>query len=131
MKMEVTFPGNRKVDAEFKGFVVHTDQPVTAGGDNTAPAPFEYFLASLATCVGIFVKGFCLERDIPTDHIKIVQEAIRGDQKGPIGKIKLEIQVPPDFPERYRNALINVANLCSVKKVMQNPPEFEITVAAN
>lgn len=128
MKIEVFFPGNRKVDAKVGNFVVHTDQPTIAGGDDSAPAPFSLFLASLATCAGIFVKEFCLQRDIPTDNIRIIQESIRGEQKGLLKQINLEIQVPSDFPEQYKKALINVASLCTVKKNIQSPPEFDISV---
>ena len=128
MRMEVGFPGNKKIDAKFKDFTVITDQPIAYGGENTAPAPFDLFLVSLGTCAGIYIKSFCLERNIPTDNMKIIQDAESGPIKGLLGKIKLEIQVPPDFPEQYKSALINAANLCAVKKVMQNPPEFEIIV---
>ena len=128
MRMEIGFPGNSKVDAKFRDFVVLTDQPVKHGGDNSAPEPFELFLVSLVTCAGIYVKRFCQERDISTDDIKIIQEVEPGSQKGLLGKIKMEIQVPSDFPDKYKSALINTANLCAVKKNIQNPPEFEITV---
>ena len=53
MEMRVTFPGGKKVNAEWNGFVVPTDQPIANGGEETAPTPFEYFLASLASCAGI------------------------------------------------------------------------------
>ena len=58
MSIKVHFPGNKKVHAESNGFTIETDQPLKAGGDGTAPAPFELFLASLATCAGIYVKSF-------------------------------------------------------------------------
>ena len=128
MRMEIGFPGNRKIAAKFRNFEVMTDQPVSQGGDNTAPAPFELFLASLGTCAGIFIKSFCLQRNLSTDEIKIIQEVEPGPEKGLLGKIKMEIQVSPDFPEQYKPVLINTANLCSVKKVIQNPPDFEIQV---
>jgi len=127
MKMEIVFTGNRKVEARFKEFVVQTDQPAASGGENSAPTPFELFLASLGTCAGIYVKGFCLQRGISTDTMRIVQTAER-DPQGLLGKIQLQIQVPRDFPEKYKSALVNAANLCTVKRVMQQPPKFEIVV---
>ena len=126
MKFEIGFPGNRKINAKFREFEVMTDQPVSGGGDNSAPTPFELFMASIGTCAGIYVKGFCLQRGIDTDDMKIIQTIERGPSG--IGKIILDIQVPDDFPEQYKSALINVANLCAVKKTMLDPPEFEIVV---
>ena len=128
MRREIGFPGNRKVDAKFRDFVVVTDQPTKYGGDNSAPAPFDLFLASLGTCAGIVIKVFCLERNISTDGMKIIQEAESGSQKGVLGKIRLDIRVPSEFPDKYKRILINLANLCAVKKVMETPPEFEIKV---
>jgi putative redox protein len=128
MRMEISFPGKLKVDATFRDFVVKTDQPEKYGGDNSAPEPFEFFLASLATCAGFYVKAFCMKRGISTDGMKIIQEVEPSPQRGLLSKIKLEIFVPQDFPEQYKNALINSADICTVKKVIQNPPEFEITV---
>lgn len=128
MRMEIEFPGNRKISARFREFLVMTDQLVKYGGDNSAPQPFELFLASMGTCAGHYINVFCLERSIPTDQIKIIQEVEPGSQKGLLGKIKMEIQVGPDFPEKYKNSLIHASNLCAVKKNIENPPEFEIMV---
>lgn len=126
MKMKVTFPGNLKVDAEFNSFTVHTDQPVSGGGDGSAPSPFEMFLSSLATCAGIFILGFCKSRNLPAENITLEQEIEFDRVNHRLKKVKIDILVPSDFPEKYHSALISSANLCLVKKVIQDPPEFEI-----
>ncbi|MBC8184674.1 OsmC family protein [candidate division KSB1 bacterium] len=126
MDMEITFPGGKKVDANFKGFTINTDQPVHGGGDNSAPAPFDYFLASIGTCAGIYVLSFCQQRGILTDNIKIVQKIVPDASGRGIGTIELEIQVPSDFPGQYKSAVIRSADLCAVKKYLHNPPKFEI-----
>jgi ribosomal protein S12 methylthiotransferase accessory factor len=43
-----------------------------------------------------------------------------------VEKIDLEILVPPTFPEKYRASLVRSAELCAVKKHLENPPEFTI-----
>lgn len=128
MDIIITFPGGKKVNAEVNGMVIPTDQPKLQGGDGTAPSPFAHFLASIGTCAGIYVLSFCQERKIPTDKITLTErlEYTADDGKSKLSKIVLEINVPPDFPEKYRNALIKVADQCAVKKTMMNPPQFEI-----
>lgn len=126
MGMKITFPGGKKVAAEFGNFTVMTDQKKKDGGDESAPAPFEYFLASLGTCAGIYILGYCTSRNLPVDGIEIDQRLVYDPVKKKIGKITLEIQVPADFPEKHRGALVNAANLCAVKKTIENPPEFEV-----
>jgi putative redox protein len=126
MEMEITFPGGARVDANFGGLSVKTDQPVQGGGDGSAPTPFATFLASIGTCAGIYVLGFCQQRSIPTDGIKIVERMQTDRTTGLVGQIDLDIQLPADFPEKYKAAVIRSAEQCAVKKHLENPPRFNI-----
>ena len=125
--MEITFDGGKVITAHINGHIIRTDQPVENGGGNSAPAPFELFLASIGTCAGIYVKSFCDKRQIPTDGIKIVQTMESDEEKKLTSVIKLDIQLPVGFPEKYREAVINAAELCLVKKTINNKPEFKVT----
>ncbi len=127
--MEVRFTGGKQVEASFDGFTVQTDQGPANGGAGTAPEPYDLFLASLATCAGVYVLGFCQNRGIPHEGIRIRQRWER-DDKGRLTDVRLDIEVPPGFPEKYHDALVRVAGKCSVKRTMQDPPEFHIEVAA-
>jgi ribosomal protein S12 methylthiotransferase accessory factor len=135
MEITISFPGGKKVNAEFNGMIVRTDQPAKYGGEGSAPSPFEYFLASIGTCAGIFVLSFCQERKIPTEGLSITQrvEYVPNEAGKPVlDTIALDIHVPADFPEKYHNALIKVADQCTVKKTIMNPPKFEVkTVISN
>jgi ribosomal protein S12 methylthiotransferase accessory factor len=126
MEMEIYFDGNKKVNANLNGNIIKTDQPLQAGGDGTAPTPFDLFLASMGTCAGVFVKSFCDQRGLASDDIKIIQKLDFNPASRMIEKIDLEIQLPEDFPEKYKNAVINAANLCAVKKHLQQPPAIEV-----
>jgi ribosomal protein S12 methylthiotransferase accessory factor len=130
MEMIIDFPGGARVDAHFDEFTVKTDQPPMGGGTGSAPSPFAIFLSSIGTCAGIYVLGFCKQRDLPTSGIRIVQRMHNDPMTGMIGKIDLEIQVPPTFPEKYLPSLIRSAELCAVKKHLEKPPVFEITTRA-
>ena len=127
MDMTIDFPGGAWVDAHFREHDVRTDQPVRGGGEDSAPTPFDMFLASIGTCVGIYVLGFCKQRDLPTEGIRVIQHNHPDPLTGLMDKIDLEIQVPPTFPKQYHSALIRSAELCKVKKSLENPPQFEIT----
>ena len=127
MDMTIRFPGGRKVAAEFDGFTVVTDQPKEAGGDGSAPAPFDLFLASLGTCAGLFALSFCQKRGLPTEGLEIVQTAHWDEATHRVSKVVLNIKLPNGFPEKYRDALVSTTNLCTVKKHLLTPPAFEIT----
>ena len=131
MEMIVTFPGGARVDAQFGPHVIQTDQPRHAGGDDSAPAPFTLFLASLATCAGIYVLGFCRQRGLPTEGIQLVQRMEVDRRTGMVAAVGIDIQVPPEFPEKYRDALTRAASQCAVKKHLEQPPTMEVrTVVA-
>ena len=125
-EMIVTFPGGKKVDTEIGGHVIRTDQPVSNGGEDTAPAPFDLFLAALGTCAGIYVVGFCQKRDLPTEGIRIRQRNHFDPETGVLARVELDIEVPPTFPEKYREALVRVADQCAVKKAVQAQPVFQV-----
>jgi len=125
MEMMIDFPGGSRVDAHFGSFTVATDQPPVA----SAPSPFEIFLSSIGTCAGIYVLGFCQQRNLPSAGIRIVERINHNSSTGMVETISLEIQVPPEFPEKYRNSLIRSAELCAVKKHLEKPPRFDITTA--
>ncbi len=122
MEMIIDFPGGSRVDAHFGSFTVPTDQPPAA----SAPTPFATFLASIGTCAGIYVLGFCQQRNLPTDGIRIVERVHSNPYNGMVEKIDLDILVPPTFPEKYRDSLVRSAELCAVKKHLEKPPKFEI-----
>ena len=129
MEMVVDFPGGARVDAHFGSYTVKTDQPPMGGGEGSAPTPFLTFLASLGTCAGIYVLGFCRNRGLPTDGIRIVQRIHTNSLNGMVENVELEIQVPPTFPDKYYPALVRSAEQCAVKKVMENPPVFDVHTA--
>lgn len=121
----VTLPGGRRVDALIDGHLVHTDQPVHNGGEGSAPSPWSLFLASLGTCAGIFVQGFCAKRGLPTEGITL-RERVRFAPDGALAGVDITIELPPGFPEKYREAVARVAQECSVKRAIAAQPAFSV-----
>lgn len=129
MDIRIRFAGNKRVDAIFGDRVVHTDQGPLHGGEGSAPEPFELFLASLASCAGVYVLGFCQARNIPTEGIELTQRH-DFDESGRLTRVTMQIDVPADFPAKYVPALERVAAKCTVKRVIQDAPEFVIEAKA-
>ena len=127
--MEITLDGNKVITAHINGHTIKTDQPINAGGENSAPTPFELFLASIGTCAGIYIKFFCDQRKISTEGLKIIQTAEFNKQTGLPTNINLDIKLPADFPEKYKEAVINAADLCKVKMTIANQPEFSVSAS--
>jgi ribosomal protein S12 methylthiotransferase accessory factor len=122
MKLNIDFPGGTRVDAHFGPFTVATDQPP----DASAPSPFAMFLASIGTCAGIYVLGFCQQRGLPTEGLRIT-ETTHAAADGMVGRIDLEVELPADFPDKYRDAVVRAAEQCTVKKHLERPPSINVT----
>ncbi len=126
MDMEISFPGGKGVNATYKDFTIKTDQPTDSGGEGSAPTPFDLFLASIGTCSGFYVLSFCQARNISTGEIRLVLNTERNEKTKIISKIAIEILLPKEFPEKYTDQLVRVAEKCTVKKHLENPPLFDI-----
>lgn len=118
MSMEVVLAGGKRVDALYKGFRIATDQPEEAGGGNTAPSPFDLFLASLGTCAGFFVLAFCQRRELPTDGISLTLDAVRDASGHRLARIDISILLPESFPAELVAACARAADQCAVKSYL-------------
>ena len=127
-EIEVTFPGNLKVEATVGSFTVVTDQPEKSGGDNSAPSPTELFLTSIATCSGYFALKFCRTRNIDTTNMRLKMGYSWDRDQRRYPKMSIQLELPENFPDKYRNAIVKAMDQCVVKQHIIQPPEFEITV---
>jgi putative redox protein len=126
MTIEIHFDGNKKISAHMGEQIIRTDQPVGAGGEGSAPSPFDLFLASIGTCAGIYIKGFCDQRGIDAGNIKVLQHLHFNQETRLFDTMDIEIILPADFPEEYKDALVRTADLCTVKKHLKDPPEIRV-----
>jgi len=126
---EVIFPGNKKVDVKFKDFLVKTDQSKKNEGDETAPEPFQIFLASLGACAGIYAKSFCDTRDLDTTGMKLELTPYFKKGLSHMEKIEITLHVNQSFPEKYVKAIIKAMNACAVKNQLHPDIAAETQVA--
>jgi ribosomal protein S12 methylthiotransferase accessory factor len=127
MGMEINFPGNKRVNSVYKGFTIETDQPKNEGGDGSAPEPYDLFLSAIGTCAGVYVVYFCDERGIETKNIKMTLEFDRNETKHLIETVHIHMDLPMDFPKKYKSAVVKAAELCTVKRNILDPPKFLVT----
>jgi ribosomal protein S12 methylthiotransferase accessory factor len=125
--MEITFPGGVAIEARSDNFVIRSDQPQSNGGENSAPSPFDLFLASLGNCAGFFALRFCQQRQIDTTGMKLTLESERDPERHRLATVRIVIDLPENFPDKYRAAIVKATDQCSVKRAILDPPAFEVT----
>lgn len=128
--MKISFPGGKKVNINYKDFIIKTDQPIINGGENTYPDPFSIFISSIGTCAGFYILSFCQERGITTNDIELLLQTTKNKQTKLIEKIDITI-FTQNFPDKYIKSMIKVANLCTVKKHLENPPQINVIFNKN
>jgi putative redox protein len=129
--MEIRFPGGLEVEALAGGFSILTDQPVSDGGAGAAPSPFDLFLASIGTCAGIYALRFCQQRNLDAEGLSLELTAEKGNDAKRVARIRIEIRLPPAFPERYRDAILRAVDQCKVKRHILEPPQFDVTAVTS
>ena len=128
-EMTVSFPGNKRVDVHWGNMIAKTDQRKAAGGDESAPQPFDLFFVSLASCAGISALEYCTEHSLPTEGlgVRLIAERPKGERR--YTTVRVEVTPPADFPADHLAGLLQEADDCSVKRHIQNPPAFETVLA--
>lgn len=129
MTSEITFPGGLKVKVLHNGHEVVADQPVAAGGEDSAPSPFDLFIVSIGACAGFYALKFCRARKIPTEGMSLTMDSEYGPEDKMIRRIDITIRLPQGFPGEYRQAMVKVVESCTVKKHLEKPPKIGVKVA--
>jgi putative redox protein len=124
--MEIQFPGGLRVEALHEGFRIRTDQPAKSGGTGTAPSPFDLFLASIGTCAGFYVLRFFQQRDLDTEGLGLKVTPEWDPERKLTSRIRIEVELPGTFPEKYREAVLRAVDQCSVKRHLLDPPAFDV-----
>ena len=131
MEIKVNFLDKLRLEAKFDDFTVVADQPIRYKGDGSAPSPFDYFLVSSALCAAYFVKLYCQTRNISTENIRLSQNNIVDPENRYQQIFKIQVELPPDIPEVDRRGILRSIERCTVKKVVQEGPEFVIEEVDN
>lgn len=129
MKIEVNLLDGQQLQASFGEYKIMSDQSVAVGGKAGYPEPFDYFLASMPLCAAFYMRKFCQQRDISTDGLKVVQNNQNVSEDDHYKKkFTLEVTLPKGFPKKYNKAILAAANTCTIKKVVQAMPDFDIAI---
>ena len=131
MEIKVHFLDKLRLEAKFDDFTVIADQPIRYKGDGSAPGPFDYFLASSALCAAYFVKLYCDTRNISTEHIRLSQNNIVDPENRYQQIFKIQVELPEDISANDRQGILRSIERCTVKKVVQEGPEFVIEEVKN
>ncbi|MFG2309360.1 OsmC family protein [Streptomyces sp. NPDC048566] len=126
-RLEVRHVDEDAYAVDVRGHRVRVDQPVDAGGTDTAPTPTELFAASLATCVAFYAGRYLRRHGLPRSGLRVTTEfGMAADRPARIGSLRLVLVPPPELPADRRAALLAVASHCTVHNTLRRPPEITV-----
>ena len=91
------------------------DEPVSVGGKNLGPGPFDLLLSSLGACTAMTLRMYADRKKWPITEIKTHLKAEREDGTF---KIYKALEVVGDLDETQRNRLQEIADKCPVHKTL-------------
>lgn len=114
---------------EIRGHTITVDQPVDAGGADTAPTPTELFVAGLASCVAFYARRYLARHHISADGLLVSADFDIGGQPTRVTRIRVRITSPQDLPAERRDAFLAVASHCTVHNTLSNPAPVDILLS--
>ena len=114
---------------EIRGHTITVDQPVDAGGADTAPTPTELFVAGLASCVAFYARRYLARHNIATNGLRVSADFDIGGQPTRVTRIRVLITPPHDLPTQRRDAFLAVASHCTVHNTLANPAPVDILLS--
>ena len=106
---------------------IAADEPVSVGGTDTGPSPYDFLLAALGACtsmtVGMYArrKGWPLEEatvNLRYAKVHAIDCAECETKEGMLDRIELDIHFAGSLTDEQRSKLLEIANKCPVHRTL-------------
>lgn len=101
------------------------DEPVSMGGDDAGPAPFDFVMAGLGACTSMTLRMYGERKGLLLDKVSVELAHEKIDVDGvPRDRISRIIRLEGNLTEAERQRLLEIANKCPVHRALA--PSFQL-----
>ena len=109
------------------------DEPVSVGGEDAGPTPYDYLLASLGTCTAMTLQMYARHKQLALEsvEVRLRQEKIHAkdcenceSETGKVDRIERVLRVTGDLTEAQRARLLEIADRCPVHRTLEGEKEI-------
>ena len=115
------------------------DEPVSVGGGDAAPTPYDYLLAGLGGCTSMTIGLYARRKKWPLEEVTVALRHARIHAKdcedcetkeGMLDRIEMEIELTGSLTDEQRAKLMEIARKCPVHRTMTSEIDIRVQPAA-
>jgi uncharacterized OsmC-like protein len=116
---------------------LRADEPISVGGSDAAPGPYDYLLIALGVCTSMTVGLYARRKQFPLENITVSLRHARihaqdceecETKKGMLDRIEAYIELTGSLTAEQRAKLIEIAGKCPVHRTLKS--EIDIRLSA-
>lgn len=115
------------------------DEPISIGGSDAAPDPYDYLLAGLGACTSMTIGLYARRSKWPLEHVTVTLHHARihandcadcETKSGMLDRVDLQVELTGPLTEEQRAKLLEVAHKCPVHRTLKSEIDIRVHAAA-